>query len=569
MKVSVEGSLTTINLTDDDFIHAGGEGSVYVKGDTAFKIYHDPKKMIEIGRIQELQKIDCANVIKPEKTIYDTKGKPIGYTMKALNDVWALTRLFNKTFRTSNNVSDEVVKSLIQRMRDTYERLHELGFLVADGNELNFLVSQDFKEIYFIDVDAFKTPSFPSRAYNESTLDPNLTLPNLDFTEASDWFAYAVVACQMLTGIHPFKGIYTGNVYSFAKNDIPERIKKRISVFNADVRMSRPLMELADIPKNYRDWFSSMFETKNRNRPPELFNQFSSAQKIVAKIVSKSLNVSPVLSAGAVISGAYTNGSLIALKTDKFFEKDGIKYPFSDPKSEIIMLPVSNTVIMLKRDGKNLVVYNPVSKEIKTEALDLKDIFVFSNRAYGISGTALLEITFSETPKGLKVFTDIIENLVPGTAKSFDGLIIEKLMGGTHASLPISQGECAKLHLKEYDSKHIINAKYSNKVLVVVWYDKGNYIKDVYKLNNMHREMKLIYSDNVDSMDINMTVLENGIAVSLEESGNLRLFSTQYKSDIEINDINASDLPDDIRLFSVGVSLHGFVGDQVYSLKMK
>ena len=567
MKITVEGSLTAIELKDDNFVHAGGEGSVYVKGDIAYKIYHDPAKMIETGRIMEFQKIDLNNVIKPEKVIYDMSGKAIGYTMKALNDVWALTRLFSKAFRKSNNVTDEMIEKLIQRMRDTYSRLHELNFLVTDGNELNFMVSNDFSEIYFIDVDAYKTPSYPSRAYNESTLDPNLDKRNFNFTEESDWFAFGVVAAQILVGIHPYKGIYQGTQYTFAKNDIPARIEKRISYFNSEVKLPRPIIELSSIPVSYYEWFVSIFESSERKAPPATFKGIASDKTIIGKIISQALTISEVYIAKNNVLAVYSNGNEIAIKTENYFHVNGLNYAYKDKDTEFVFLPRSNTPVLIKRVQGKIAIFDINKSKLYEQECDLKDLFVIDNRVYGISGNALLEFSFNERKDHIAIMSETIETVSPKNIKLFDGVLIESLMGGTHASLPISTGSCAKVQLKEFENKRIINAKYSRNILSIVAYDNGNYQRNTYKIDKTFRNIKLIESNIVDTPEINMAVLEQGVAILMCEPGVLKIFANNFTQD-GVNEVKDPSLEPEIELLAHGIKLYGIHNEKVLQLKM-
>lgn len=567
MKITVEGTLSAIELTDNDFVHAGGEGSVYVKGDIAYKIYHDSNKMVEIGRLLEFQKIDLPNIVKPEKVIYDMSGRSIGYTMRALNDVWALTRLFSKAFRRANNVTDEMVIALVQRMRETYAKLHQLGFLVTDGNELNFMVSNDFKEIYFIDVDAYKTPSYLSRAYNESTFDPNLDLKNLTFTENSDWFAYGVVAIQMLIGIHPFKGIYQGSDYIFAKNDIPERIKKRISFFNKEVKLPRPLIPLSSLPKQYYDWFVSLFETNTRKAPPGTFGGLGTVITAVNQIISQALNINEIHSFDNDVLSVYTNGRQVGFKTNNYFYVNGNKFGYKENNTALVFLPVSNTPLLIKQVQGNIAAYNLHTGQLFEQSCDLKDLFVIDNRVYGISGNALLEFSFNERQNNIAVMSEVIETIAPRNIQLFDGVLIESLMGGTHASLPISAGSCAKLHLKDFDNKRIINAKYRKNILIVISYLNGNYERHTYKLDKTYRNLKLVENMIVDTPEINFTVLEQGVSILMSEPGVIKIFANNYTQD-GVNELNDPGLSGDITFMSHGLNLYGTNRNKVYHLKM-
>lgn len=54
MKVTVQGQ-GQVTLLQSDFVAAGGEGSIYCKGTTAYKIYADPKRMLPLGKMTELR----------------------------------------------------------------------------------------------------------------------------------------------------------------------------------------------------------------------------------------------------------------------------------------------------------------------------------------------------------------------------------------------------------------------------------------------------------------------------------------------------------------------------------
>ena len=78
MKITVQGQ-GQVTLLQSDFVAAGGEGSVYCKGATAYKIYADPKRMLPLGKMAELAAISDKDVIKPEVVLLDTKSSsPVG-----------------------------------------------------------------------------------------------------------------------------------------------------------------------------------------------------------------------------------------------------------------------------------------------------------------------------------------------------------------------------------------------------------------------------------------------------------------------------------------------------------
>ena len=98
MKVYLKGKGKEIELTQKDFVAAGGQGSVYVHGKTAFKVYHDPKQMIPAGKIQELAAINDPFIVKPLDLIVNGKGTPLGYTTAFVPNAWTLCQLFPIAF---------------------------------------------------------------------------------------------------------------------------------------------------------------------------------------------------------------------------------------------------------------------------------------------------------------------------------------------------------------------------------------------------------------------------------------------------------------------------------------
>ena len=203
MKVTIKGSNHAIQLNKNNFVASGGEGSIYTHSGTALKIYSNPKDVIPYAKIQELSAITNFNVIKPEKLVLGSHNIPIGYTMKHVSNTYALCQLFPKAFRDREGLTTEVVLKLVQRMQSTITDMHKIkGLLIVDLNEMNFLVDKKFKEVYFIDVDSYKTEHFPPTAIAEAIRDYHSN----SFNHLTDWFSFAILSFQMFVGIHPYKG---------------------------------------------------------------------------------------------------------------------------------------------------------------------------------------------------------------------------------------------------------------------------------------------------------------------------------------------------------------------------
>ena len=82
-----------IRLDQGDFVAQGGEGSVYAKGNSAYKVYADPQKMIPLAKIQELASLSHPNIIRPLEVLRDKSNQAVGYTMQRVQNAEPLCRL--------------------------------------------------------------------------------------------------------------------------------------------------------------------------------------------------------------------------------------------------------------------------------------------------------------------------------------------------------------------------------------------------------------------------------------------------------------------------------------------
>ena len=144
--VLINGNVN-ISLGQSDYKAQGGEGIVYVKNNIAYKIYHEPKKMIPEGKILELQKIKTENVLAPKNILYNPKTlKAIGFTMPYVNDTEYLTKLFSKQFKNDHAISISQIIEIISKMQKQLQSLHNEKIIVGDYNEMNFLIDSSFSK---------------------------------------------------------------------------------------------------------------------------------------------------------------------------------------------------------------------------------------------------------------------------------------------------------------------------------------------------------------------------------------------------------------------------------------
>ena len=81
MRIWIPGAGAT-TLTKADFVSSGGEGKVYARGATAYKIYTDPRRVLPEAKLLELQALTDPRFVKPERLVLDARGRPVGFTMR-------------------------------------------------------------------------------------------------------------------------------------------------------------------------------------------------------------------------------------------------------------------------------------------------------------------------------------------------------------------------------------------------------------------------------------------------------------------------------------------------------
>ncbi|HVK04368.1 MAG TPA: hypothetical protein VM490_12895, partial [Armatimonadaceae bacterium] len=259
MEVFVRGKNRVV-LTQADFKSGGGEGNVYVKGATAYKVYHDPAGAIPPAKIQELESLTDPDVIRPLDPLVDARGRTVGYTMRAVPAGMPLIQTFSRAFRQREGLTPEKVAPLVAKLRGGVQHVHDQGVLIVDLNEMNFLVDPGFDHVYFIDVDSYQTRSFKARVLMESVRDRHCA--GRDWDEGTDWFSFGVVSFQMFTGIHPYRGAHP------RVKTLDERMLANLSVLGPDVRVPAATLPFSVIPANYLSWYRAVFEQGARIAPP-------------------------------------------------------------------------------------------------------------------------------------------------------------------------------------------------------------------------------------------------------------------------------------------------------------
>ncbi|HEU0173319.1 MAG TPA: hypothetical protein VFV58_03585 [Blastocatellia bacterium] len=552
-----------LRLGRSDFKAQGGEGAVYVKGSTAYKIYANPTRAIPLAKIDELSALDQPNIIRPLDLILDGKNTPVGYSMRSVEKAHALCQLFPKAFRQRNNLTPELMLRLVLRLQAGVSHVHDKRILIVDLNELNFLVSADFSEVFFVDVDSYQTPSFPATVLMESVRDRH----TMTFNHGSDWFSFAVVSFQMFTGIHPFKGAYAPlqHLPDKAKR-LDARMLANISVLHPNVSVPSSCLPFSVIPQVYLDWYRAVFEQGDRLPPPD------NAHALV--IVTTARANESVESGSFVINRVHEfdteiiwhDGVITVTQSSVYF--DGKIYPKPPFDVKLVVSPRQRHLIAAFHDGtrlrfRDLTVDKDVASEVEGEGAMLS-----SGKLYIKQHESIFAVDLIELPQSLLLGLRLVANVMIRSTRMFEGVAIQNLLGANYVSIPTADGVCHQIRIPELDDYQVVDARRDRNVLIVVVTTEGRYDKLIFRFSDDFSGYDCRRLDDIVSTGIEFTVLDSGIVLHLAEDGRLEVFPN-VRDSAKIRVIRDQALDEDLRLFHRGTQALIAGGPSLYKIRLK
>lgn len=255
-RVIVEGK--PVELRPDQFVAAGGQGRVFAVGDVAFKLFSDPTAVPPPAKLQMLRALHGPHVAAPQHSVHNERGGVVGYTMPFFRGAHSWAQLCTPAYRRRAGLDDQAAMGLVRSLGAALLEIHRQGATVVDLSENNVLVRDT--SVCLIDLDSWQTPNHPATAVTPTVLSPHA--PSGHFDADTDWFAFAVLACTLLLGIHPFKGKHP------SVRGLTARMQAGLSVFDASVRTPSVCKPPTSLPPALRTWLESVLHRGGSTPPP-------------------------------------------------------------------------------------------------------------------------------------------------------------------------------------------------------------------------------------------------------------------------------------------------------------
>lgn len=518
MRVSLQKSGQRITLGLNDYIAGGGEGKVYGKGSSAFKLYHDPKKMIPLGKIHELSKLSPKNVLVPRDIVLDSKKKPIGFSMRLIPDSVFLTWLFNRGWKQQNGVSDKHLLDIVKKMRETTITLHNEKCVVGDYNEMQFLVAKDYSDIFFVDADSYQTASFPCTAIMDTVRDR--TVPFGTFNPGTDWFAYAIVTFQLWTGIHPYMCKHP----SYSKRDAKDfkMMEDGISAYSPQSSLPKQALPLSVIPPDLNSWYKEVFVNGDRSTPPIPGVPRPLGVQRIKKVMSNgNFDVKLLEEFDRAIQKVFCIYGHLYCMTDNAIYQQGkvISHISTNREYYLSQAAGSYEPIIVKDSGGLLELYSKEGSKIDEATADA--IMAFKGKIYSVKdGNVYIHNTCSIAGQLLNS-QDLVDQVYGRrNIKTFPGTIYSDVLGVPWFLLPKMDGSTQNIQTKSLEGHRIISAKYDSNFnsgyLMVISEKGGKY----YRVSFLFKDNNLTRISTVECQPgtlANFIILDKGIVVYISE----------------------------------------------------
>lgn len=557
-----------VKIVGNDFVTSGGEAKIYRRNKTIYKIYHNPSEMIPDGKIYELQEIKQPKVLIPKEIINDSKGVRVGFTMDYIDNVTPLCKLFTNTFINQNNISNDTIIALISRMQETIKQIHAAKCIQVDGNELNYLVSEkNFMDCYFIDVNSYQTKSFPATVIMPSIRDWTAK----KFNELTDWYSFAIIACQLFIGIHPFKGKHQ----NFKRHDMEKRMRSNVSVFNKNTTFAKSVRDFSRIPANYMDWFINLFEKGKRELPPSRAGEVNVTVQYIIVTSTDNFTIEEHSKYDDVVLDHHNINGISVTRTKKSIYIGNSMVHRVGENVEVVHTPLRQipTLVKINNGEIELKSLSPSIKVYPGSQMSAEKMMIVDNTIYIKNKGDLIETRFSESSHitNILLVSKKVWSISENSSQLFKNIIVEDILGVKHVTVPLPDKVHSRLirtRIVELDSYKVLDGKYDSDIAVFSVFRPRAMDYGLLVITGVSRKKyDCRFINTIDMNEVNFVTLDNGIVILIYDD-QMEIFSNNTDSS-KVKIIKDKELSSSMKLCKRGVSTRFFTDNKLYTIGMK
>lgn len=557
-----------ITLSPADHIATGGEGSVYRKGDLVVKLYSDPLKMRRDGmegKIRALVALSHPYMVAPQGLACEGTGSPAGYYMPYAPGE-PLARVFTNDFRNRTGFGDRDAITLAARMLEVVDFAHSRQAIMADANELNWLMasSRSGPEPRVLDVDSWAIDRWPATAIMPSIRDWR----SPGFGRESDYFAWGVVTFQLFTGIHPYKGTLAG----YKPSDLERRMRDQKSVFASGIRLNRAVRPFSCIPRDLLDWYEAAFQRGIRSKPPVPRSGAAAASRTVR---TGRVSVSPH---GTLHYERLYDGKdpavrifpcgVILLQSGALWDISRQRVIGSAPAQdcEVISAPEGWLVAGIRNQGVQAEYINGTSLATTKLQLSARGTRLVRsiNRLFLVTGSGLTELEVRLFGRPILAAGRTWGAQTQST-HWFDGVGVQDTLGATYVIAPFGTDSCAQVRVRELDGLKPVAAIAGPRFITVLGLNRQGEYRRIELAFDRFYSRYTASEVLADSGELNLTALPTGVVAAILMDGEIKI---SVPSNGTVKKVADRDIAADMTLAAVGERVVFLRGGQVWSVRM-
>lgn len=538
----------SIQFSPNEYITSGGEGDIYLKKDIIYKIFQQPKNKDFQEKILLLQQFQYPSLAYPIEPFFNEYQEIIGFSMKKIQ-AEPVVKMFSSIWQQNHQFDLQQQLDFINKMRELLLLIHQKKAVVADGNEMNWLFNSSFQP-FLIDLDSWQIGKYPATALMPSIKDWH----SQSLSSMTDWFSWAIVSFQILTGIHPYKG----NHPNFKKGDLTSRMKANVSVFHSNVRYNSAVRDLNLIPKTLKDWYYQVFEKGLRDIPPfskmeNLLASFQISSIQSQKDFQKQLSFLPIQNFSKYTSVIFLQEKFFLLKN----QDDCVIFDFSNQKSisidfflakklmkkEAFIFRKNTSIFIVYLENNRLFALNIYLKKLITSSFSADQIYCIENRLFIINpmnDTFLSEIELQQIGNN-HVFTLLKNwNIFTQSTQFFTNMAISNNLGTYFSFIPKGNNNIYihKINISSKEKWIQAFSTFNGSIIGFTMTQQGLLKKYIFQLKN--QEFFPILEAEVDMVEDNICYNNKGVLIS-NQIDSLDIYSSNFHQHKNIDNVYLQD----------------------------